>query len=65
MEEVIVVLIGLGVVAAAPRVRILRPMAKVVLKTGMTVTEATVTVAAADHGAGQRSGGPCPRRSRQ
>ena len=43
--EAIGVLIGLGVVAAAPRVRILRTLAKVVLKTGMAVAEATVTVA--------------------
>ena len=42
--EAIGVLVGLGVVAAAPRVRILRPVAKVVLKTGMAVAEATITI---------------------
>ena len=47
MEVVIVVLIGLGVVGAASRMRLLRPMAKVLIKTGMTVTEATATVASA------------------
>lgn len=44
--EVIAALVGLGVVAAAPRSRVLRPVAKAVLKSGMAVAGATVAVAA-------------------
>ena len=46
MEEAIIVLIGLGVVATSPRVPVLRAMVKAVVKTGMIVAEAAVTVAA-------------------
>lgn len=45
MAEAVVVVIGLGVVAAGPRVRVLRPVLKLVLKTGFAVTEATITFA--------------------
>ncbi|MCB0236527.1 MAG: DUF4332 domain-containing protein [Anaerolineae bacterium] len=44
--ELIGSLIGLGVLAAAPRIPGLRPVVKVVIKTGMAVTEVTVAVAA-------------------
>lgn len=43
--EVLGALIGIGVAAAAPRSRLLRPVAKVIIKSGMAVTSATVAVA--------------------
>lgn len=45
--EALVALLGLGVAAAAPFLPGLRPVAKVVVKSGMAVVDATVTVAAA------------------
>lgn len=41
MEELVVVVIALGAVAAAPSVRVLRPAVKAVIKTSMAATEAT------------------------
>ena len=46
MEEAIIVLIGLGVMATSRRVPVLRAMVKAVVKTGMIVAEAAGTVAA-------------------
>lgn len=43
--ELIGSLIGLGVLAAAPRIPVLRSATKVVVKTGLAVTDATVTFA--------------------
>lgn len=43
--EVIGALLGIGVAAAAPRSRLLRPVAKVIIKSGMAVTDATIAVA--------------------
>lgn len=43
--EVIITLLGLGLVAAAPSIPGLRSVAKVAVKTGMSVTETTVAVA--------------------
>ena len=44
--EVFVALIGLGLVAVAPRIQVLRPAIRAVIKTWMAVTEASVTAAA-------------------
>lgn len=43
--EVVGSLIGLGVLAAAPRIPVVRSVTKVVLKTGLAVTDVTVTLA--------------------
>jgi predicted flap endonuclease-1-like 5' DNA nuclease len=43
--ELFLALLGLGLVAAAPNIPVLRPLAKMVVWTGMAVTEATVSVA--------------------
>lgn len=43
--EVIGALLGIGVAAAAPRSRLLRPVAKVIIKSGMAITDATIAVA--------------------
>jgi large subunit ribosomal protein L17 len=45
MEEVILALIGLGVVATSPRVPVLRGITKAIIKTGMAVAGAAVAVA--------------------
>lgn len=44
--ELIIALIGLGFVVEAPRLRLLRPVAKAVVKAGIVATDATTTVAA-------------------
>ncbi|NJN81595.1 MAG: hypothetical protein HC802_04440 [Caldilineaceae bacterium] len=43
--EVFLALIGVGILAAAPSIPILRPIAKGAIKTGIGVTETTITVA--------------------